>query len=50
MEFFEFENPTHKISEQSNVLSLHPTSCSTKKLFYSGYFAGKIDPVLYVTF
>ena len=24
----------------------HPTSCSAEKLFYSGYFAGKIDPVL----
>ena len=23
-------------------------SCSAKKLFYSGYFAGKIDPVLCV--
>ena len=26
----------------------HPTSCSAKKLFCSGYFAGKIDPVLCV--
>ena len=24
----------------------HPTSCSEKKLFQSGYSAGKIDPVL----
>ena len=24
----------------------HPASCSAEKLFYSGYFAGKIDPVL----
>ena len=26
----------------------HPTSCSAEKLFYCGYFAGKIDPVLCV--
>ena len=26
----------------------HPTSCSAEKLFYSGYFAGKLDPVLCV--
>ena len=26
----------------------HPTSCSAEKLFYIGYFAGKIDPVLCV--
>ena len=32
----------------NRMLQEHPTSCSAKKLFYSGYFAGKIDPVLCV--
>ena len=31
---------------QWNNQQEHPTSCFAKKLFYSGYFAGKIDPVL----
>ena len=30
------------------IIKEHPTSCSAKKLFYSGYFAEKIDPVLCV--
>ena len=31
-----------------NISWEHQASCSAKKLFYSGYFAGKIDPVLCV--
>ena len=34
--------------EPSLKLQEHPTSYSAKKPFYSGYFAGKIDPVLCV--
>ena len=36
-----FHVALHRIQE-------HPMSCSAKKLLYSGYFAGKIDPVLCV--
>ena len=34
------------INEKFINLQEHPMSCSAKKLFYSGYFAGKFDPVL----
>ena len=37
-------------NNQMLILSIqeHPTSCSAKKLFYSGYFARKIYLVLFV--
>ena len=37
----------NEISWPLQVAQEHPTSCSAKKLCYSGNFAGKIDPVLF---